>query len=580
MALLIKHWKKTAFAALAAFTLWTLYFRPVQKTCAVFLDYDEAVRLCADEYPINDFWERAKTMGTAGALLRAQSLASRIAEGDVLRYTNGEIEKMKATKVAAQSAPLTPQTLWPRRPGVLNRIKEAARAHDLELKIQEFEGQPVAILGDKRSPEKFSLGFDPERIAVLRRFELSPLLSADDDPQVLLSKGANAVSLLSPAYAGDGDAARIQAALSGRHWLAFSDGSALGRMSRRARASFMRRIALPREKYLAAGDVRLSEGAAGFLRAAPGRSVLIARLDAGGGVEGNLAELRAALRCLRREGYAPSLAAAPNSGTRTSGAGWLVRFVLGFLLTVAGPIAALRRGVAVLRRMQVGGKLPEASPFREALAASFATLLTGLVVGAAAYAVLSVAVWRLDATVLSLSPWSGVLTFILSWLALYDPDPKALSSFFRKPVGKTPEYMIAVPAAITVLLLVSPDWLKEYGPGAWLALAATADESLWWVAPRWQEWLVGYPALFAGFCLYFTRLNLISRGCKNLPDPRGWLLVGLFAPVGLAQTLSSVRLDFPSLAVQTLQGAVVGIFIGLGLLALREKMFKKPDRKD
>ena len=69
--------------------------------------------LClANAYPANIFWERARAMGIVGAVLRTERLGPFLRSGEVLRFDASEIEKLRATGVAAHDAPLAPGALW------------------------------------------------------------------------------------------------------------------------------------------------------------------------------------------------------------------------------------------------------------------------------------------------------------------------------------------------------------------------------------------------------------------------------------------------------------------------------------
>jgi len=565
MVFLVKNWRKAAVLLLALFTVWTLAYDRYGRRCALILDSREVRSLCGKGYSEKDFWERVRTMGAAGALLYPQSLEDLIESGSILRYTKSEIEKLKATKVAADEAPLIPGSLWIRSPGMVARLRIAADAAGIALILKEYEGQTVVTLPDGVGPASVSGGYDPERTRLIAGEGLIPVFHAGTVPELLMSAGEKSLTLVDGAgFDSTSDGRRTPGVFKKSHGLAFGKG-----MARGERAAFLRdHVGEARPAFLlSAGESPVGGGAAGFIRESAGRgnTLVIARLDLKKGVEENLTALRETLRALRRKGFTPGLESWTSGPRGVSPIEWIIRFVLGLILTVAVPIFSLRGGVLILREMQSAGRLPQASPYREAILAGGVAVAVALCGGAAAYALMSTVPWRVGATVLRWGGWAAGTTFALSWLALYDPDPKALSGFFRKPVGRPSEIRVAIPVVAATLLLFSPGWLESWGPRAWLE--SFASGGFWWLGSRWKEWLVGYPCLFVGLAVFFERKNLPSRH-----DPRGWLLLAMFAPVGLAEWAASARMPFSTLLIQTLISASAGMAIGVFIFIFKDKM--------
>ncbi|MFH2204255.1 MAG: hypothetical protein ABIJ96_14140 [Elusimicrobiota bacterium] len=576
MALLLKHWRRALAAALASFTIWTLWLGRGAPTCAVIVDARELGELCAPVCAETGVLERLHTMGAAGVLLHPQSLESRIRAGDILRYTEQEISKLRATQVASAGAPLEPGALWIRDDAMLARVQDAAAAHRLPMTLRTFADQKVAVLAPGKAGKNFSVGYDPLLAASVRRHGLKTVCLVRSMPELRLAEGRAAAALLAPGFAAE---AGVPAGINIVAFANAGPGSAgpLGSARRAVRAEFLAAAGTAAARLAAAGEARVADGLGAFLREASrrGNALVVARLDMDRSLEDNLAALRGLLKELRRNGYAPRLEGGLLTASGGGRAAAAVRSSAGFCLTVLGPLLAMRWGIGVLRGMQEAGRLPEASPFREVLAAAGTAAAAAAGFGAASYACMSFSAWRLGATRFDWLPWAEGLTFVLAALALYDPDPRALSLFFRKKVGRASELRVALPVAAATLLLLSPDWLRDWGPEAWLAGLRYADESLWWAAARWREWLVGYPCLLVGLCLLFSRFAARRHKDLEAPDPRGWLLLGMFAPTGLAGVLAAAHTPIITLLSHSLQGALAGLPLGLLLLGARHGALRR-----
>lgn len=85
-------------------------------------------------------------------------------------------------------------------------------------------------------------------------------------------------------------------------------------------------------------------------------------------------------------------------------------------------------------------------------------------------------------------------------------------------------------------------------------MPASADG---WAPGRWQEILVGWPALFIGLCRY----------AEGTGDARPWLFAGLAGPAGAALALSRARVPYLPLLAQSAQAAALGLLLGAALWA-------------
>ncbi len=509
MALLVRYWRQAFVLALVAFTTFSLVRenRMRGRSAGLVVDADQARALCRKEnYPVEDYWERVRAMGVVGALFRPETLGPYLADGMILRFTAAEISKLRAAKAADADAPLKPRSLWIRSGVLLKRIRIAAGAEGLKLSYRKYKGMHVLELPEGRDPARFPAGFDPARVRLAVSKGLTPVYLAATTLELSLSlKGAApAAHLIARGfdYAEDRDIALLREELDkGRAWLVFAEGDegSLGRLPRTVRFGFLERMGAQLARVAVAGETRAANGPSAFLREilGGGRPIILAHLDLGRGVEGTLSDLRVVTRRLRRGGYTLEFPRGLFELRLAEAWEIVFRIFLGFLLTLCGPILALRAAVGVLRWMQEGGRLPQASPIREAASSACAAALTTIAAGLVAYALLSQPSWRLGASV-SWELWASALTFVLSFLALYAPDPSDWKIIFRKPVAESSGVWVALPVAATVLLLFPPDWLAAWGPRAWLNLLAGESLTAWWLADRWREWLVGWPCLFVG----------------------------------------------------------------------------------
>jgi len=556
---------------------------------ALAIDVEAARALCLQSgYPEDYFWERARTIGVVGAVLRPEPLAGYMKSGKVHRYTEAEIVKLRATGVASPEAPLRPGVLWIEDDDFMARLSDALSAHDIPFKRRRYQRMHVLELGPGLpkdfEPGELSAGYDPVAAKMIAAHGLVPVyrVESEADLRLALATSGTAVLQISPGLPSPEriDLSRLSEGLRSRDlWVAFVKNA--NGAGRRIRAFVTRGIAGPLTRVLTSGELPAGAGLSRLLReiSGCGNRLIVTHLDASRGLEGALDELRTVLKGMRQAGYHQSLPTRSREVRRVPPGEWFLRFALGFLLTVAGPILAMRIGLQVLRWARRSGRLPEAAPFLEVALGMIAIGGVGAAVGLTAYSLLAVGVWRLEATFLAWGHGAAAVTLCAAFLALFIPDVEDLFRRRRMPSppgsrGQGPEgrrRKAAVAASLrygmvlagVALLLFTPGWLRHWGPEAWLERIAAWQPAWWWVGGRWRELLVGYPCMFVGLCVYYGWMNPSQGRAGTGRDPRLWLLFGMFAPVGLAEVLARAQTPFEMALLHTTHCAAAGLFLGL-----------------
>jgi hypothetical protein len=574
LVLLLRYWRQAIAFALLSFTIIILMQdgRQSMRSAAVVVDADVVQRLArAANKEERVVWERLHAMGAFGALHRIEDLGRYMEAGRVMRFSAAEIEKMRATGAARLDAPLSAGTLWLRDKILAERLRRASKAEGLEIKMDRYQDSYVAHLGTEESAHKLSVGYNPTLVREVAKHGLTPIFSVGSAADLVLAVAAadsSAIMLSHRYHPAPGGLEALRGLLAGKKsFVLFSEGVD-GELDGRVRADFLSRVDGAYGRVGIAGSASAAMGVGGFIRQAQGRgrALILARLDVHADLEHNLSALRELLKELRTLGFSPELPAVYSEGGRVGGIAWYLRATLGLLIAILAPMISLRAGISVLRRMERNGKLPQAAPLREALAATGVTALTAVALGTAGYALLADPTWRLDATWLRWGGWLAVPTICLSFLALYAQDPAEWKIFFRKPLAQPSSLRTAVPVVVAMLLLFPPAAVEQWGPPAWFALISRAWAGGWWLSDRWRELLVGFPCLLVGLVVFFERLR--QNNSPIVRDPRAWLLLAMFAPVGVTQWMAQARMPVFALMVQTLQVAIGGAVLGLGFLAL------------
>lgn len=565
-------------ALLAIFSSYVLLidFKRRDKGVALVLDAQEARSLCgAAGYDESQFWERARIIGAAGVLLRADQIGRMVRRGEAVHFTRPEVEKLRAAGLGR----LKPNSLLVRDPKAAERVLEALRRRGIPAAGRVHGEMRLVELPEGFSPEEMPVGFPPAAASRAAAAGLTPvfLLEAGAWPQAELLERGPAAWLIAPGFTGLGP---WRSALeAGRVWLAFANAErggpfhgSLGRVGRADRARELSEAGAALNRVLLAGETSVREGAPGAWREALGRGnrMLVVRLDLSADVERNLAGLRALSRAVRRAGYHQDLPLDLRDVRSLPKAERWVRYLLALALAVLGPIFALRQGLSALRFLHKRRPWPLASPILEVAGGTLAATALAVAVGLAVYSLLSVEEWRLGLFPFPWAGWVVALPCAAALGALYALDAPSLKAFLRHPEAVGLGRFLAAAAAATVLL-VPMRTIGSWEPGGWVSRALELAPSSWWLALRWREVLVGMPCLFVGLALYLRRLEEPAR--KD--DPRPWLLLALLCPIGLIELFARTYAPFEAVLAQTAPGLLLGGTLGVLLLLLRDRMVER-----
>ncbi|OGS39928.1 MAG: hypothetical protein A3J82_05380 [Elusimicrobia bacterium RIFOXYA2_FULL_69_6] len=135
------------------------------------------------------------------------------------------------------------------------------------------------------------------------------------------------------------------------------------------------------------------------------------------------------------------------------------------------------------------------------------------------------------------------------------------------------------------ILLLRPRLLLS-GTQFWNLLQTAADGSglLWWWPWRWREFLIGVPALMHAFYILGRQSAVPSGdGAPLRADPRPWLWLSLFFPVGVIAALGRPEAEPWLVLGQTVVVLSAGLLVGAAALVLRKAweawaLSPRPDR--
>lgn len=542
MSLLVANAGRAALAALVLFTALTLRreAQTRERAAVLAVEAEDVSALCRRTGRREGlFLERLKHLGVSGVVVRPEPV-ERLVEGRaVTRFSASELERLRAAGLAAPDAPLSPGALFVQSDAVRRRLEAAALAQDLALKQGRWGKVSVLELPPGAS-ESMSAGFDPAAAARAADAGLSPVYAVSTTADLRLAvdaEGAGAVLLERPASAFDAAArGALEDALAERRlWAALPAGSSAGGLARGT------------GRLLAAGAARPGVPLGELLSVVEGQgtALVVLRLDPALSPEAAAAELRRLARGVRARGVGTAWPVGQDDRPAPSRGENAARALLALAAVVLGSVWGMRRAVSAARAVSKAPWLAEASPLREAGAGLLAAFLVCSLAGAVSHAAL------VDAGP-GLPPWSAaaaVLVAALGFAGLWLDEDAALSR---------PLLIKGAAAGLLVWLLCAPPAALA-GSGWGLSALAALRPEWWWLPARWQEVLVGWPALVYGLCLY----------ADSDADARPWLFAGLAGPAGAALALSRARVPYLALLEQTAQAAALGALLGAGLWALR-----------
>ena len=299
-------------------------------TATVALEDIAVQRICAkEEYPSSYFWERFYTMGGRIALVRSEPLGNFLEAGHAVRFSKEEVERLHASGVAAEGAPLAAGAVWTEDEALATRFKSMAKAARIEVPVNTYKGRTVFAV-----PNGFELdaGFDPIRVNALRTLGLIPayavvnptdlrLALEDSKPSIFWIEGA------AENWTEDDLALLEKRLIAGTAWLAWdvSPIETLG-TDRVRRTRF----------------IPSSVASSAALAASRGGRFLLFELGPADSVEASLNGFRDRFSKFRKAGLGAGPVVRPARARSTSVAERWVRRLLLLLTLVLGPFAALR----------------------------------------------------------------------------------------------------------------------------------------------------------------------------------------------------------------------------------------------
>lgn len=547
MSLILANAGRAALAALLAFTVLGLRREALESERAAVLavEAEDVGRLCARARCREGlFYERLRHLGVTGVVLRSEPLSRLVSEKAVLRFSASELERMKEAGLAASDAPLAPGALFVREEAVRRRLEAAALAQDAALRQSRWGRMAVLELPAEASPEAFSAGFDPASARAAADAGLTAVYRAGStaDLRLTIDAPGPAAALLEREPAAFDAAARgalVDALAERRLWAALPAGAAAEGLARGT------------GRLMAAGEMPAAAPLGRLLSVVEGEgtALVVLRLDPALGPDVAAAELRRLARGVRARGVGTAWPVGQDDRRRPGGAERAARAALALTACVLGAVWAMRSAVASARSVSASGRLREASPVREAAVGCAAAALCAAAAGAVSHAAMAEA--GPGAPVWSAAAVAAVAALGFSGLWLSDAgDWKALRSRDRGLWAKL------LGAALLAWFLCSPpEALGRSGFG--LSALSSLKPGLWWAAGRWQEILVGWPALFIGLCLYV----------ESDADARPFLFAGLAGPAGAVLALSRARVPYLPLLSQSAQAAALGLLLGAALWA-------------
>ncbi|MBI3505085.1 MAG: hypothetical protein HY059_09605 [Proteobacteria bacterium] len=194
--------------ALSAFACLTLYRDAERADRAVTLALvPSEARVTAERssFPLDDFWERARTIGVTAALVPEETLAAVIERGDAERVPRRELERWRLMGLIAPTVQTKSDLLWFKDAPSARRSAQALRRAGVSVSTQAHGGAWSVAYTGTVDLASVSLGVDPSLLHTLRAKGLIPLPRAigSADRAVEIRAGAPPAAALKAA-SGDG----------------------------------------------------------------------------------------------------------------------------------------------------------------------------------------------------------------------------------------------------------------------------------------------------------------------------------------------------------------------------------------
>ena len=369
----MKYFKAALFAAVFALSFsvsWLLSreWRRYPGEVILGLDAGQVRRLCLEEnYPLLDFWERARAIGVRLILIGPESLQSAIDSAGALYFSDADVAKWKAVGIISPFTSLEGGALWVKDDRLWESISKAAEKADLITAQGTVAGHHFLRFSRPFDFKTLALRADPETLRLAQALDLTPAYKWP----LLVEASANSQAML--VFVDAKNMPEIQArfppgetALSESRlwWLtnAATDAEWPQKFRRRTLSSSLSHVA---------------------------------PISADLGVEGNLSRLREAAVGLARRGKTPALKPlelieryADFRYSSESSHLRLRKFSAALLIFMA-PFLALKAGLSVLYKFKRSERWLLAAPVWQLSAAYLAATGAAAALGLAAHALLS-----------------------------------------------------------------------------------------------------------------------------------------------------------------------------------------------
>ncbi|MFA6093636.1 MAG: hypothetical protein WCU88_10730 [Elusimicrobiota bacterium] len=512
----MNRWLRFALFCVCAWGAWRLWeVQSVPRTAALVLDAGDVSALCAaNGYPETAFYERARTIGFWGTLVRPWTLEEAFRRGKLLHFTRKDVEKMRRLGLLAPKSPLQGDSLWSQDRAYLGLLGRMLELRGVSSRGTALSGRGGLLLSEEMG-EAMRAGYDLDLVERLRGQDLIPLFqiedSADAEAAVWSAENLPAGLWVSEGVQGGVRTRALEEMLSVGGWVAF-EGAVRGRSARSLRRAWLESSDKVLSRALSASEMPAS-GGIGTLRRrleAQGDMLVHVRVDPRQDVETAFDLLRPLALRLKEEGFAAPQAIRFPARLAAAWEDFAGLFLL-LLLCVLGPFLSLRTGLSVSRSLS--RIVPEkASPVLESFCGAWLSSLCMLVVGSVLWVFFSSAGRRLGLCPSGLGPAVHALILLGGLAALYSLEPR---SWLPEKGRLRWAFELLFYVGMAVLLC------SGRAPGSGLGLRVPAWD---WLFLRWPEAFIGQAAVFAALAL-----SRGKPGAHASSDPRPMLLIGLLA---------------------------------------------------
>lgn len=140
---------------------------------------EEVRALCSREgYAESDFWEVARALGIAAAIVEEETFSDLQARGEALSFTRAEIERLRALGLLTPAAAARPEAHWLARGENWPRVLAAAARAGVKVATAAASGYRIVEFPEGYEPGGLPLGLPPTLAARLAAQGVRPLPAA------------------------------------------------------------------------------------------------------------------------------------------------------------------------------------------------------------------------------------------------------------------------------------------------------------------------------------------------------------------------------------------------------------------